>query len=444
MTHGSMGDKLIMFALPVAATALLEQLFNAADIAVLGRYVGTSAVAAVGNNFAIIGMYICLFIGLSLGSNVVIAKLLGAKQISSVKEAVHTSLVVGCIVGVMMCIVGQLVTPYVLQWLSVPTDVLKDAETYMRVYLWGMPFISIYNFGTAVFRSNGNTKTPLIGLVLASIVNVVLNIVFVTTMTDGVAGVALATVISFVVAATYVLGRLYQSNETIAFRWRLLGINWSLLQPIVRIGVPAGLQGVVFCLSNILIQEAINSLGPDVMAASSISIAIEMFIFCIIMAFSQGGTTFISQNFGAKHIRRCIRVTVWSLGLAFFFTIIACGLVMIWAADIAGFFNPDPTVIALCVLRMTYVVALEPLQVLIDVLAGAMRGYGLSLAPAMLTLLGICGVRIIWVYTVFQRDPSFELLMMVYPISWAVAGGLLILLYMYFTRHLLTFLQRNR
>lgn len=436
MLHGSLWDKLILFSLPLAFTAFLEQLFNIADVMILGQYLGKDAVAAVGTNFPLIIMFICLFIGLSLGSNVVIAQCIGAQRHQEANDAVHASWLLAVISGFALTILGQFVTQPFLDILKVPPHIASLSDAYLQTYLWSMPAISLYNFEAAMFRSRGDTQTPLIGLALSVILNFTLNIWFVQAFTDGVFGVALATVISISVSALVLLVKLKRAPDVLHLSFRKLHIHPPLMKEIIRIGWPAALQGMVFCISNLLIQEAINRLGPDAMAASSISTSIELCVYCLINAFGQAGTTFISQNYGARNILRCLEITKWALILNLVFTTVTSILVLIFAHQIIYVFNDDPSVVHLTIQRMWFVVLLEPIQAIIDVYAGAMRGYGFSMMPAMLTLLGICGVRIVWLYTIFEWNPTFEWLMATYPVSWGVTGGMLVILYKYFIRHL--------
>ncbi|ERT59183.1 MULTISPECIES: MATE family efflux transporter [Megasphaera] len=437
MLHGSIWDKLILFALPLALTALLEQLFNVADVAVLGQFVGKEAVAAVGNNLALIALLVNLFIGLALGSNVVIARHLGGRRPDLVRQAVHTSWLLAVAAGFVLMLIGQLITTPVLTLLAVPGEVRPMAETYLRIYLLSLPFISLYNFEAAIFRSRGNTQSPLAALLVSVAVNGVLNFLFVTIFADGVAGVAWATVLAMALSAGILFICLLRDDSSIRLEWKKLGIQKALLQDIVQIGWPAALQGMVFCLSNILIQEAVNSLGPDVMAACSIGITIEMAVYCIIVSFAQASTTFISQNFGAGKLRRCMDIMTWALALDILFTLAVCGTVYFFSRPLVGLFNSDPQVAELTIMRIKWVLTLEFIQIFIDVFAGIMRGYGYSLPPAVLTMIGVCGVRITWIYTIFAWEPTYFTLILAYPVSWTVTGVLMTIEYGRFRKHLI-------
>ena len=314
MLHGPIWNKLPRFALPVAATAILEQLFNASDVAIVGNFTAaserTAAVAAVGANSAIIGLVVNLFIGIALGANVVIANAIGAGRPQEVQKAVHTSVLVSVLGGVLVALVGQLVAAPLLSLLNVPADVLPLALLYLRIYLAGMPVILLYNFQAAIFRSVGETKIPLMALATSGVLNVLLNLFFVAVLHRSVDGVAIATVISNAVSALLLFRRLCRTDREIRLDPRQLRIDGAVLRRILRIGLPAGVQSAVFALSNIVVQAAINSLGTVVMAASSAAFNIEIITYDILNSFSQACTTFVGQNYGARQIDRCKR-TFW-------------------------------------------------------------------------------------------------------------------------------------
>lgn len=308
MLNGSIWDKMIVFALPLAFTGMLQQLFNAADVAVLGRFVSNESMAGVGNNVPVIGLIIAFCMGLALGANVVVARLLGMKEPERANRAVHTALATAVIFGIGAAIVGECFAGPAMDWLSVPEAVRDDALTYLRVYLLGMPFIAIYNFLAAVMRSQGDTQTPLWALVAATLVNIAGNLFFVLAFGMGTAGVALATVLANALAASLLFFSLITAEGPLHIEPReVFRIDMTALRPMVRIGWPAGLQGAVFSISNLVIQSAINSLGADAMAGSVAAFTIEINIYCFINAFGLAATTFVSQNYGAKNLERCKR-----------------------------------------------------------------------------------------------------------------------------------------
>ena len=436
MLNGSLWDKIILFALPLALTGVMNQLFNTADVAVLGKFVGKEAMAAVGNNISLIGLLVNLFMGLSLGANVVIAHNIGAQNFDRVRAAVRTAFLLAIATGIGIVIFGEALTSTVLDALEVPHEVRAMAETYFRIYLLSMPAMSIYNFEAAIFRSKGDTKTPLIALAIASALNLILNLIFVSTFDDGVAGVGWATVIADMISALILLIELLRADDAIHLDLHDLSLDRECLKEIVRIGMPAGVQGMVFSLSNILIQAAINSLGADVMAASAAAFTIEINVFCIISAFSQAATTFVSQNFGARNLKRCRRVTWLAIMLDGIFMGTLAIFILSFMDELLGFFNSDPHVIFLGKVRLWYIVAPEIINILLEGLSGALRGYGISLAPAILTLIGVCGVRITWLFTAFVESPTYGTLMACYPVSWLVTTIFMCAAYRFYIAHI--------
>lgn len=311
MLNGSIWNKILIFALPVAATAILEQLFNSSDIAVVGNFTGsgkTIAVAAVGANSSIIALIVNLFVGIALGTNVVIANAIGRDDKEKLKKAVHTSVLVAVIGCIAISILGEIFSELLLSSLNVPNEVFPSALMYLRIYLLGMPVILLYNFEAAIFRSIGDTKTPLFALLFSGLLNVLLNLFFVAILHMTVDGVAIATVVSNVFSSVWLLIKLIRSKEYIGIELKHLRIDKTVLMQILKIGLPAGIQSAVFAVSNILIQSAINSLGTDVIAASSAAYNIEIFAYYIMNSFSQACTTFVGQNYGARKLPRCRRI----------------------------------------------------------------------------------------------------------------------------------------
>lgn len=308
MLNGSIWNKIPQYALPVAATGILEQLFNASDIAIVGNFTGsqsTASVAAVGANSPLIGLILNLFIGIALGANVVIANAVGRKDKKQIHDAVHTSIVAALLGGVLLAILGELLVSTILQQLNVPAEVFPLALRYMRIYLIGMPAILLYNFESAVFRSVGETKMPLIALAFSGVLNVLLNLFFVIVCHRNVDGVAIATVISNVVSSCFLFYKLLKTDKFIHVDIKDLRIEMATFRKILKIGLPAGIQSAVFAIANIVIQAAINSLGTIVIAASSAAFNIEIFAYYIMNSFSQACTTFVGQNYGARQMKRC-------------------------------------------------------------------------------------------------------------------------------------------
>lgn len=436
MLHGSLWDKIILFALPLALTGVMQQLLNAADVAVLGQYVGKNAMAAVGNNTALIGLLVNLFMGLSLGANVVIAQNIGAEKFDRVHDAVHTAFLLALIVGAALCGIAQVLVNPVFEWLAVPEAVAPMAETYLRIYALGLPAMGIYNFEAAIFRSRGDTQTPLVALTVASFLNIALNLLFVLKFGMGVDGVAWATVIANTVSAVILFHGLIKAEGLIHLNLREMRLDKACLKETVRIGLPAGIQGMVFSLSNLLIQAAINSLGPDAMAASAAAFTVEINVFCLTSGFGQAATTFVSQNYGAGNLERCKEVTKVSLQINIALMFILSAAILYFAEPLVGFFNEDAEVVRLGVIRLWYIIAPEIISVVMEIISGSLRGYGISLAPALITLVFVCGIRIAWVFTVFAKIPTYASLMAVYGVSWFFTMVFLIIAYRFYVKHL--------
>lgn len=421
--NGSMWDKILRYALPVAATGILGQLFNASDIAIVGNFAEgdtVAAVAAVGANGPVIGLLLNIFIGIALGANVVIANAIGRGDKETVSRAVHTSIVAAVLGGIIVCLLGQLLAEPVLSMLQVPEDVFPLALKYMRIYLLGLPVIFLYNFEAAIFRSAGDTKTPLVALALSGVLNVILNLFFVVVLNKTVDGVAIATVLANVVSSVVLLRRLLRSELFIHVEFKNLRIDWKILWRILKIGVPAGIQGAVFSLSNIVVQSAINSLGKVTMAASSAAFNVEIMAYYILNSFGQACTTFVGQNYGAGQIDRCRKALKLCLIESVIATACAVAIALASGKYLIALFNNDPEVIRLGMVRLKFIFMSYIFSTIYDCMSGYMRGFGISLTPALLTIFGVCGTRIIWIYMVFPMSQTFETIMQVYPISLAI------------------------
>lgn len=428
MLNGSIWNKLPVFALPIAATGILEQLFNASDIAIVGNFAQTdktAAVAAVGANSPIIGLILNLFIGIALGANVVIANAIGRDDRQTVQKAVHTSMVVSVIGGVLVAIIGELIAEPLLTVLNVPDDVLELALLYLRIYFLGMPVILLYNFEAAIFRSIGETKMPLIALTLSGILNVLLNLFFVIVLKMSVNGVATATVLANVVSAGILYIKLVKSDKYIKVEFKKLRIDGKVFAKIMQIGLPAGIQSAVFAVANIVIQGAINSLGTVVIAASSAAFNIEIIAYNVMNSFSQACTTFVGQNFGANKLDRCKK----TLFICLIEDAIASGtailIVLITGKFLLSIFNNNPEVIEIGYTRLVIIFIAYIFSMLYEVMSGYLRGFGFSLVPAILTTVGVCVLRIIWINTVFPANRTFVTIMTAYPVSLATTAVLI-------------------
>lgn len=425
MLHGSIWNKLPLFALPVAATAILEQLFNASDIAVVGNFTGagkTIAVAAVGANSFIIALIVNLFVGIALGANVIIANAIGRDDKETVRKSVHTSIMMAVLCGTLVAMIGELVAAPLLSSLHVPADVLPSALLYLRIYLLGMPVILLYNFEAAIFRSVGNTRTPLVVLFASGILNVALNLFFVAVLRMTVNGVAIATVLSNAVSSVLLFRQLRNTQQCIHVEWRALRIDGPTLWRILKIGLPAGIQSAVFALSNIVIQSAINSLGTVVMAASSAAFNIEVFAYDVLNSFSQACTTFVGQNYGAGKLDRCKRILILSLAEDLIASAISISLVLLAGRYLLAIFNNDPEVVSLGYTRLLTVFTAYTFSMLYEVMSGYLRGFGISLTPAILTTIGVCGVRIGWIHFMFPQSQTFQTILIAYPLSLATTA----------------------
>jgi len=425
MLHGSIWNKIPLFALPVAMTAILEQLFNASDIAVVGNFtgkMGTIAVAAVGANSPIISLIVNLFIGIALGTTVVIANAIGRDDQKTVHHAVHTSILMAVVGGFVVTIIGELVAGYVLSMLNVPHDVYGQALLYLRIYLLGMPVILLYNFEAAIFRSVGDTKVPLKTLVVSGIINVILNLFFVIVLKMTVNGVAIATVISNLISAIILLNKLIKTDQYIHVNLKDLRIYKVSLVRILKIGMPAGIQSAVFALANIVIQAAINSLGTVVIAASSAAFNVEIFAYDILNSFGQACTTFVGQNYGAGQIERCKKTLYLCLIEDAIASALAIGIIIVSGKFLLSLFNNNPQVIQIGYTRLIMVFTAYIFSMLYEVMSGYLRGFGISLVPAILTCLCICGTRVLWVETVFKSYQSFTTIMCAYPLSLSLTA----------------------
>ena len=432
LLSGSIVDKLLIFAIPLAVTGIMQQLFNAMDVMVVGRFASKEAMAAVGSNTPIVGLMVNLFVGISLGANVTIARYIGQERPKDVKKAVHTAIIISLVSGVIMAVIGILISAPLLGLMGVPAEVLPMSLKYLRIYLLGMPVVLLYNFESAIFRSCGDTRTPLICLMMAGVLNVILNILFVVGFHRDADGVAMATVISNLASSAVMFVLLCRTDKVIGVDPKAFRVDPHVFRVILRIGIPAGLQACVFSLSNIIIQSAINSLGADVMAASSAAFNVEIFAYFIVNAFGQACTTFIGQNNGAGNKERCKKITRYAFLLDMTFTLVISAIILIFAENILFFFNEDANVIYYGLMRVRYITIFQFVNATMEIISGTLRGYGNSLAPAIITFIGVCGTRIIWVYTAFPIKPEFRTLLTCYPISWIITAILLVSYYFYY------------
>ena len=424
MTNGPLVGKIIRFAIPLALSGILQLLFNAADIIVVGQFVGPQALAAVGSTSALINLIVNLFIGLSVGANVLVAQYYGASDTKALRETVHTSVLASLIFGCIVLVIGITLAAPMLELMGTPEEVLDQACLYMRIYFIGMPASMLYNFGAAILRAVGDTQRPLYFLFIAGVVNVILNLFFVIVFHMGVEGVAIPTVISQCISSVLVLVCLVRSDTVYRVDLKKLRIYGDKLLQMTKIGIPAGIQSATFSISNVLIQSSINSFGSIAMAGSTAGGNIEGFVWTAMDAFTQSTLSFTGQNYGAKKFHRITKVVWYNLGL-----VTVVGLVLGIGAYLVGpwvlqVYSSDPEVIAYGLERMLLVCTPYALCGVMNVLVGAMRGLGSSLTPMVVSIFGVCVLRVVWIYTVFPLDPSFAMLFLSYPVTWAVTAAI--------------------
>jgi len=430
MLHGNLRRDIVRFSMPVALTGILEQLSNLIDTMMIGRLTGdqgTLGMAAVGANTPIASLMISLFVGIALGANVTIATALGRKDYASVSRAVHTSILMSFI-GVIVMVIGEIVAEPLLVLLQVPPEALHESVLFLRVYLLAMPIMLLYDFEAAIFRSAGMTKLPLQALIISTFVNVIFGFLFIGTFQWFVIGSALATVLSYVSSAVILWVRLRQIDSPI--RLNLNELHWDAqsARSILRIGLPTGVQNGVFAIANILIQSAINTLGMTVMAASSAAMSIEGVVYNLLNSYSQACTTFVGQNNGAYNMPRCRSILRTSTIEVFITAAILIICVDLFGGYMIEIFNGDPEVISVGYERLRMVVTAYVFSALYEVISGYLRGFGISVSPAVITMVVICGIRFYWIFFVFAADPTFFTVMVVYPISLGVNAIFMLIL----------------
>ncbi len=419
MLNGPLPGKLILFAIPLALSSILQQLLNSADASIAGQFVSNYSLAGIGGVTPVTAMFVNLFVGLSIGANVVVAIHIGAKEFQSIKKAVHTAMALSIVVGLLLGGVGLVVSPWVLDAISMPTDSLADALTYVRLYFCAVPFLTIYNFGSALLRAHGDTKRPLYALAVAAIVNLVLDLAFVRWFGWGTAGIGVATIIATALSAVIVVFFLTHEEEPFRLHWRELGFSGYELRNIIRIGLPAGIQGAVFSLSNTFIQATINSFGSAAVAGSSATMNFEYYTYFFVNAFAQTAVTFTGQNFAAKKADRCRAIFTWCLLFGFVSSLVLGIAFTALGATALSLFTTDAVALSYGIVRLWFVELPDCITTFYEVPAGAMRGMGWSTLPAVITILGSCVLRVLLVAWVFPHFGTWEALMSVYPITWS-------------------------
>lgn len=420
MVNGPLTGKLLRFAFPVMLSGILQLLFNTADVIIVGRFTGKTALAAVGSTGALINLIVSLFMGISIGSNVLIARYYGGKDRKKAADVVHTSIAIGIITGLFLLILGIFLARPLLLWMDTPSDVIDQSVIYMKVLFLGTPVSLVFNFGASILRGVGDTKRPLYYLTLAGVINVILNLILVTVFDLGVLGVAVATVVSQTVSCILTLICLMNETGMIKLYPKKIRIRKRILIDLLKIGIPAGLQGCLFSVSNVLIQSSINSFDSTVMAASTAAGNLEGFVYVAMNSVYQTNLSFTSQNYGAgkydrvrEILKKCM-ILVSMIGLLFGGTVFLLGRHLLWI------YNADPAVISTGVTRLALICIPYFLFGLMDVVVGTLRGIGYQLLPMFVSLAGICGLRIVWIYTIFARFRSFHVLLLSYPITWII------------------------
>lgn len=420
MCNGPIFLKMMKFAIPLMCSGILQLLFNAADVVVVGRFAGDTALAAVGANSALINLLTNLFIGLSIGSNVLVARHYGAKKENRLKQAIHTSMLLSVYSGIILTIIGMIFAKGILELMQTPEDVMGQAVLYIRLYFLGMTGTMIYNFGSAVLRATGDTKRPLYFLMTAGVINVVLNLIFVAGFSMGVAGVAIATAIAQCISATLIVRCMLRETGVLRLELHKLKIVKQDFIDIVKVGLPAGFQGMLFSLSNVVVQSAVNGFGAIIVAGNSASMSIEGFVYIAMNAFHQATISFTSQNVGARKYERLLKILI-SGQIAVVITGLVLGnAAILFAQELIGFYSSNPEVIAAGVKRLNLICMVYFTCGMMDVMVGALRGLGYSIMPMIVSLVGACGLRLLWIATVFQI-PQYHTITTIYvsyPLSW--------------------------
>ena len=420
MIHGPLVKNILLYAFPLMLSGVLQLMFNAADVIVVGRFAGSQALAAVGSTGALCNLLINLFVGISIGTNVLVARYYGARDLDGIQETIQTSIITAAIGGVVLIFVGFFASRPLLAIMGTPEDVINQSVLYMRIYFGGMPFFMLYNFGAAILRSVGDTRRPLYYLVIAGVINVVLNVIMVVFFHMGVAGVALATVASQIVSCVLVLRCLVQNEGAIHLNIYNLNFNKQRMKEMLRIGLPAGFQGMVFSLSNVLIQSSVNSFGSLVMAGNTAAANIESFIYVAMNSIYQTNLSFTSQNYGAKNKERMGKVLICCMGIVTVVGAVLGNLVYLIGESCLGLYNTDPQVIQYGMNRLAVISTMYFICGWMDVMVGSIRGMGYAIMPMIVSLLGACAFRVIWVLAIFPLYHTQFSLYISYPISWSI------------------------
>lgn len=426
MLHGPLAGKIFAFSLPLVASGVLQQSFNAVDVAVVGRYATTQAIAGVGSNGPIISILVNLFLGIAVGANAVIANCLGAKDDDAVRRSVSTVAVVTVVSGLVLTALGYMLARPILEAMSAPADVIDLAEAYLKIYFLGMPFMMVYNFGSAIMRSVGDTAKPFWSLLIATICNLALDVTFISMFRSGVEAVAWATVLSNGINAALMVGFLMHEKEPVRLRMTRWRVSRRYLGRMLRVGVPAGLQGMVFSMSNIFIQSAINGFGSAAVAGSAAALTFECYCYYIVTAFCAATIAFSGQNYGAGQYDRCRR----TFGICMLYSVVLCGacnLLIAWRQEACvSIYTTDPEAMRYAFTRIRTVLVFQSMASSYEIAGAYMRSFGWSVLPMVLTIFGTCVLRLGWVAVFARVEDTFRNLLLIYPVSWGITGVLVL------------------
>lgn len=422
MCNGPLFGKILLFTLPLMLSGILQLLFNAADVVVVGQFAGNEALAAVGSTGALTNLLVNLFIGLSVGANVLVARYYGARQEEEVSRTVHTAVLISVIGGIFLAAIGIAAARPLLIMMDTPKNVIEHSVLYMRIFFLGMPVMLLFNFGSAILRAIGDTRRPLFYLSIAGVINVILNLGFVILFHMGVAGVAMATVISQCISATLIVRCLMRSEGCFQLQLEKLHMDWDKFSKIAAIGLPAGIQGSLFSISNVLIQSSVNSFGSVAMAGNTAGSNVEGFVYTAMNSVHQTAVSFTGQNLGGKRYDRINKILIECL-----LFVTAIGLIMgngavFFGKQILSLYSSDPAVISYGLQRITIICTTYFICGIMDVLVGSIRGLGYAVMPMIVSLLGACALRVVWIYTIFQWNRTLRTLYISYPVTWTVTA----------------------
>lgn len=422
MCSGSILGKILLFAIPLMCSSLLQLLFNAADIIVVGRFAGDNSLAAVGSTSSLINLLTNFFLGLSVGANVLVARYYGAKQQKDLSETVQTAMTLSLYSGVLLTIIGCVGAKQILIWMQTPEDVLPLATLYLRIYFGGMTATMLYNFGSAIMRATGDTRRPLYYLSLAGAINVVLNLIFVIVLHMDVAGVAAATVISQCISAVLIVRCMVMEEGSIHLDLSGLKVNGDKFKKIIQIGLPASFQGMVFSFSNVIIQSSVNSFGAVTVAGNSAAANIEGFVYVAMNAFHQAAISFTGQNAGAAKYERINKILYTAQCCVIVAGVVFGNIVVLFGKPLLGMYTSSPEVMEAGMKRLGIICRLYAFCGMMDVMVGSLRGLGYAVMPMVVSLVGACGLRLLWIFTFFRMEPfhTVESLYLTYPVSWFI------------------------